>query len=68
MRAVENSLVLLYEWPHFYPQSQYKPERKYRKIVVDDSYIILYRILEKRRIVKIEYIFHSAMDIASRIK
>ena len=66
VRAVENSLVPLHEWPNFYPQSQYKPERKYRKIVVD-NYIILYRVLERRRVVKIEYIFHGAMDIASRI-
>ena len=67
VRAVENSLVPLHEWPRFYPQSQYKPERQYRKIVVDGNYIILYRILEKRRVVRIEYIFHGAMDIASRI-
>ena len=66
VHAVNGSLSLLELWPHFYSPCQYKPERKYRKIIID-NFIILYRVQENRRIVRIAYMFHGAMDIASRI-
>ena len=62
VRDVDKSLWPLAKWPRFYPV--YAPARKYRKIVVGSAgYIILYRVLEKQRIVIVERMFHGARNI-----
>lgn len=60
--AIDKSLWPLAKWPRFYPV--YAPARKYRKIVVGSAgYIILYRVLEKQRLVIVERMFHGARNI-----
>lgn len=62
VRDVEKSLWPLREWPRYYPRYMRRPELGLRKIVVG-NYLLLYRVLEKQRVVRVVRMFHGAMNV-----
>ena len=58
-------MVIIKEYPYGFPL--YPGSETYRKLVAGD-YIVLYRVIEEKRIVEVHAIWHGKMNILEHIK
>ena len=62
---IERHISLLKDMPYGFPL--YPGSETYRKLVVGD-YIVLYKIIEQHKIIKVHAIWHGKMNIFEHIK